>query len=87
MEDVEPMKSTDRSSEGIFLSKDNYFMEKKVELMLESLVSWQSSGSQSPVNCQGNLLKCNFPGPHMQKFFFSRSWVEPGICVFNKSSE
>lgn len=69
---------------GIFLSKDNYFMEK--EKLNWRLKAWLD-GKAVVLNCLGNLLKWKFPGSHTQKLLFSRSSVERGICMFNKFSK
>lgn len=51
-------RSTDRSSEGYLPKQRQLFHgEKKVELMLQSLVRWQSSGFQSP----GELVNMKIP--------------------------
>lgn len=52
------MRSTDRSSEGDLPKQRQLFHgERKVEMTLESLVRWQSSGSQLP----GKLVKMKIP--------------------------
>lgn len=80
------MRSIDRSSEGNLPKQRQLFHgERKVELTLESLVRWQSSGSQSP----GEPVKMKIPRLPYTEITLQAGlgWSKEYVCLINPPSD